>query len=52
MGRPNQGLVSSASAPFGGVNQSGLRPRGRREGGREGIEEYLNTKYVAVNGKT
>jgi succinate-semialdehyde dehydrogenase/glutarate-semialdehyde dehydrogenase len=40
----NQGLVSNASAPFGGVKQSGFG----REGGREGIEEYLNTKYVAV----
>jgi succinate-semialdehyde dehydrogenase/glutarate-semialdehyde dehydrogenase len=44
----NQGLVSSASAPFGGVKQSGFG----REGGREGIEEYLNTKYVAINVKT
>jgi succinate-semialdehyde dehydrogenase/glutarate-semialdehyde dehydrogenase len=41
----NQGIVSSASAPFGGVKQSGFG----REGGREGIEEYLETKYVAVN---
>jgi succinate-semialdehyde dehydrogenase/glutarate-semialdehyde dehydrogenase len=41
----NQGLVSNASAPFGGVKQSGFG----REGGREGIEEYLETKYVAVN---
>jgi succinate-semialdehyde dehydrogenase/glutarate-semialdehyde dehydrogenase len=41
----NQGMVSSASAPFGGVKQSGFG----REGGREGIEEYLSTKYVALN---
>ena len=41
----NQGLVSNASAPFGGVKQSGFG----REGGHEGIEEYLETKYVAVN---
>src|SRR4051812_11994523 len=41
----NQGVVSSASAPFGGVKQSGFG----REGGKEGIEEYLSTKYVAMN---
>jgi succinate-semialdehyde dehydrogenase/glutarate-semialdehyde dehydrogenase len=41
----NQGMVSSASAPFGGVKQSGFG----REGGREGIEEYLSTKYVAMS---
>jgi succinate-semialdehyde dehydrogenase / glutarate-semialdehyde dehydrogenase len=40
----NQGMVSNASAPFGGVKQSGFG----REGGYEGIEEYLETKYVAV----
>jgi succinate-semialdehyde dehydrogenase / glutarate-semialdehyde dehydrogenase len=41
----NQGMVSNAQAPFGGVKQSGFG----REGGPEGIEEYLETKYVAVN---
>jgi benzaldehyde dehydrogenase (NAD) len=41
----NQGVVSNAQAPFGGVKQSGFG----REGGYEGIEEYLSTKYVAVN---
>jgi succinate-semialdehyde dehydrogenase / glutarate-semialdehyde dehydrogenase len=41
----NQGLVSNAGAPFGGVKQSGYG----REGGPEGIEEYLETKYVALN---
>ena len=40
----NQGLVSNAGAPFGGVKQSGLG----REGGNEGIAEYLETKYVAI----
>ena len=40
----NQGLVSNAGAPFGGVKQSGLG----REGGNEGIAEYLETKYVAM----
>jgi succinate-semialdehyde dehydrogenase/glutarate-semialdehyde dehydrogenase len=42
----NTGLVSNPAAPFGGVKQSGLG----REGGREGIEEYLETKYVAMPG--
>ena len=41
----NQGMVSNPAAPFGGVKQSGIG----REGGPEGIEEYLETKYVAVN---
>ncbi len=41
----NQGIVSNASAPFGGIKQSGFG----REGGPEGIQEYLETKYVAVN---
>jgi succinate-semialdehyde dehydrogenase/glutarate-semialdehyde dehydrogenase len=41
----NQGIVSNAAAPFGGVKQSGFG----REGGVEGIDEYLSTKYVAVN---
>ncbi len=40
----NQGLVSNAGAPFGGVKASGMG----REGGNEGIDEYLETKYVAV----
>jgi betaine-aldehyde dehydrogenase len=40
----NTGLVSNAAAPFGGVKQSGLG----REGGLEGIHEYLETKYVMI----
>ena len=40
----NTGLVSNAAAPFGGVKQSGLG----REGGAEGIEEYLTTKYTRI----
>lgn len=40
----NQGMVSNAAAPFGGVKQSGFG----REGGAEGIDEYLETTYVAV----
>jgi succinate-semialdehyde dehydrogenase/glutarate-semialdehyde dehydrogenase len=41
----NQGLVSNAGAPFGGVKHSGVG----REGGPEGIEEYLEIKYVAMS---
>jgi succinate-semialdehyde dehydrogenase / glutarate-semialdehyde dehydrogenase len=41
----NQGMVSNPAAPFGGVKQSGIG----REGGKEGIEEYLEIKYVAMN---
>jgi succinate-semialdehyde dehydrogenase/glutarate-semialdehyde dehydrogenase len=40
----NQGMVSNVAAPFGGVKASGFG----REGGIEGIEEYLETKYVAI----
>jgi succinate-semialdehyde dehydrogenase/glutarate-semialdehyde dehydrogenase len=40
----NQGIVSNPAAPFGGVKQSGFG----REGGPEGIEEYLDTKYVGI----
>jgi succinate-semialdehyde dehydrogenase/glutarate-semialdehyde dehydrogenase len=40
----NQGMVSNAGAPFGGVKQSGVG----REGGNEGVDEYLETKYVAM----
>jgi succinate-semialdehyde dehydrogenase/glutarate-semialdehyde dehydrogenase len=38
----NVGVISNAAAPFGGVKQSGLG----REGGLEGIHEYLSTKYT------
>jgi succinate-semialdehyde dehydrogenase/glutarate-semialdehyde dehydrogenase len=41
----NQGIVSNAGAPFGGVKHSGIG----REGGPEGIEEYLEIKYVAMS---
>ncbi len=41
----NQGIVSNAGAPFGGVKQSGFG----REGGPEGLDEYLEDKYVAMN---
>src|ERR687896_679252 len=40
----NQGMVSNAAAPFGGVKASGFG----REGGPEGINEYLSIKYVAM----
>lgn len=40
----NAGKVSNAAAPFGGIEQSGSG----REGGPEGIREYLETKYVAL----
>ncbi|WP_181772971.1 NAD-dependent succinate-semialdehyde dehydrogenase [Amycolatopsis pittospori] len=40
----NQGLVSNPAAPFGGIKQSGLG----REGGTVGIDEFLETKYIAV----
>jgi succinate-semialdehyde dehydrogenase/glutarate-semialdehyde dehydrogenase len=40
----NQGIVSNPAAPFGGVKASGFG----REGGPEGIDEYLSIKYVAM----
>jgi succinate-semialdehyde dehydrogenase / glutarate-semialdehyde dehydrogenase len=40
----NRGLVSNPAGPFGGVKQSGFG----REGGHEGIDEYLEVKYVAA----
>ena len=40
----NTGLISNAAAPFGGIKHSGFG----REGGFEGIEEYLETTYVAL----
>jgi succinate-semialdehyde dehydrogenase/glutarate-semialdehyde dehydrogenase len=41
----NRGLVSDPAAPFGGVKQSGLG----REGGTDGIYEFLETKYIAAS---
>jgi succinate-semialdehyde dehydrogenase/glutarate-semialdehyde dehydrogenase len=40
----NRGVISDPAAPFGGVKESGFG----REGGFEGIEEYLETKYIAL----
>jgi succinate-semialdehyde dehydrogenase/glutarate-semialdehyde dehydrogenase len=42
----NQGMVSNPAAPFGGIKHSGLG----REGGNVGIDEYLETKYIAIGG--
>ena len=41
----NTGIISTAVAPFGGVKQSGIG----REGGHQGIDEYLETKYVCID---
>jgi len=41
----NTGLISTAVAPFGGVKTSGLG----REGGRQGIEDYVETRYVCLH---
>ena len=38
----NEGIISTESAPFGGIKESGLG----REGAAEGLEEYLETKYL------
>lgn len=42
----NTGLISTAEVPFGGVKQSGLG----REGARQGIEDYLEAKYLCLGG--
>jgi len=42
----NEGVISTEVAPFGGVKESGVG----REGARQGIEEYLEVKYVAMGG--
>ena len=42
----NEGIISTAEAPFGGVKQSGLG----REGSKYGIEDYLEVKYLALGG--
>ena len=41
----NLGVISNAAAPFGGIKQSGLG----REGGAEGIDEYLDVRYVGIS---
>ena len=40
----NEGLVSTAQAPFGGVKHSGQG----REGSRHGLDDYTNLKYIAM----
>ncbi len=42
----NEGIITTVEAPFGGYKESGLG----REGGHQGIEDYLETKYVCVGG--
>ncbi|MBB5757767.1 succinate-semialdehyde dehydrogenase/glutarate-semialdehyde dehydrogenase [Methylorubrum rhodinum] len=42
----NEGIITTEVAPFGGVKESGLG----REGGRQGIEDYLDTKYISLGG--
>ncbi|MDD1793101.1 NAD-dependent succinate-semialdehyde dehydrogenase [Enterovibrio sp. ZSDZ42] len=42
----NEGVISTEVAPFGGVKQSGIG----REGARQGLDEYLNTKYICLGG--
>ena len=42
----NTGIISTAVAPFGGVNQSGMG----REGSSHGIQEYMETKYICMGG--
>ncbi|MDQ4064211.1 MAG: NAD-dependent succinate-semialdehyde dehydrogenase [Actinomycetota bacterium] len=44
----NDGMPSTAQAPFGGLKESGFG----REGGHQGIEEYLDTKYISLGGVT
>jgi len=42
----NTGIISTAVAPFGGVKQSGMG----REGSHQGIEDYMDTKYICMGG--
>src|SRR6202790_5478918 len=42
----NEGIISTAEAPYGGVKQSGLG----REGSKYGIEDFLEVKYLALGG--
>ena len=42
----NEGIISNAAAPFGGVKQSGLG----REGSHFGMDEYLEIKYLCLGG--
>jgi succinate-semialdehyde dehydrogenase/glutarate-semialdehyde dehydrogenase len=42
----NTGLISTEIAPFGGFKESGVG----REGSHQGLDEYLETKYIAMGG--
>lgn len=42
----NEGLITTPEAPFGGVKESGLG----KEGGHQGIEDYVDTKYICIGG--
>lgn len=42
----NSGLITTVEAPFGGVKESGLG----KEGGSQGLEDYMETKYVCIDG--
>ncbi len=42
----NSGLITTVEAPFGGVKESGLG----KEGGSQGLDDYLETKYVCIDG--
>ncbi|MDD7910758.1 NAD-dependent succinate-semialdehyde dehydrogenase [Pseudovibrio exalbescens] len=42
----NEGIITTVEAPFGGLKESGLG----KEGGHQGIDDYLDTKYTAIGG--
>jgi len=42
----NEGIISNAAAPFGGIKQSGYG----REGSKYGLEDYLEVKYLCIGG--
>lgn len=42
----NSGLITTVEAPFGGVKESGMG----KEGGSQGLDDYLDTKYVCIDG--
>lgn len=42
----NSGLITTVEAPFGGMKESGMG----KEGGSQGLEDYLDTKYVCIDG--
>ncbi|MCV5738504.1 aldehyde dehydrogenase family protein, partial [Escherichia coli] len=42
----NEGIISTEVAPFGGIKESGVG----REGAKQGLNEYLETKYICLGG--